>query len=75
MIPPCMHCQRPIEDHTAMPSGRDSQCPDGSGRVFDVMFTINPAAAEFVKENLDKSPEELTQMWIDKVCNQKKAST
>lgn len=65
-MPPCMNCQQPFEAHTVLPGGRDRACPDGKN-TFNCEFQISAEAAAFVKANLDKSPEELTKLWIDRV--------
>ncbi|HSX23378.1 MAG TPA: hypothetical protein VLE97_11445 [Gaiellaceae bacterium] len=64
--PTCMHCGEPLEAHTPLPGGRDSACRDGKN-TFNFEFQINPEVAEFVKANLDKPPEELTRLWIERV--------
>lgn len=61
----CMHCNLRFDDHDVRPDG-DRACRDGKN-TFNVVFEINPAVGEFIKENLDKSPEELADLWIDKV--------
>lgn len=66
MSVPCMHCNQSFEDHTPTPDGKDSTCPDGKN-TYNFEFQINPEVAKFVQENLDKSPQELTTMWIDRV--------
>jgi len=65
MIPNCMHCQQPLEAHTPRPDG-NSTCADGKN-TFNFEFQIDPEAAAYVKANMDKSPEELTQDWIERI--------
>lgn len=60
-----MHCQQPHEAHTLQPDG-DSACPDGKN-TFNFEFQINPEVAAYVQANMDKSPEELTQGWIEHI--------
>lgn len=60
----CINCNRPFDEHAAV--GGDRVCP-GSRSTFNVVFEANPEVVDFVKANLDKSPEELTRMWIDRV--------
>jgi len=64
-LPNCMHCQQPLEAHVPRPDGNRA-CPDGKN-TFNFTLQINPEAIEYVKANLDKSPSELAQGWIDKV--------
>lgn len=54
MIPQCMHCQRPFEDH-AMDEAKRARCPDGSGRNFDFMFTVT-------KEGIDRLERTVANM-------------
>lgn len=64
-VPPCMNCQQPFAAHPPLPSG-DRACPDGRN-TFNCEFQISEEVAEFVRANLDKSPEELTRLWIERV--------
>jgi hypothetical protein len=63
-VPNCMNCGQPFEAHTR--NGRDSLCPDGKN-TFNFEFEISPEAAEFVKQNMDKSSKELADMWIERI--------
>lgn len=71
-VPPCMNCRQPFAAHASLPNG-DRACPDGQG-TFDCEFQISEEAAEFVRANLDKTPEELTRLWIERVRNKTLAS-
>lgn len=69
--PNCMHCQQPLEAHTPRSDG-DSTCPDGKN-TFNFEFQISSEAAAYVQANLDKSPEELTQGWIERIRTRDRA--
>lgn len=64
-LPPCMNCQLPFEQHTRRADGRSS-CPRGD-KTFDFEFQVNPEVTAFVEENLDRSPEDLVELWTDRV--------
>ncbi len=58
----CERCKERSEKH---PLGK---CPDGKG-----MFTwkVSNELLDFVRENSDLSPKQLTEKWIERVRNRK----
>ena len=68
----CSNCNAPFDQHVELPNG-NRQCADG-GR-FDFVFQVNPEVVDFVKENLDKPPDGLAAMWIDRVRQRRRCAT
>ena len=68
MILACMHCGGEFDQH--MERGNERWCRDGQRR-FNVEFQVNPEVVDFLKEHPDKSTEELTEMWIERVTKRK----
>lgn len=60
----CCNCNKPFDEHADRDGTR--VCPGGAS-TFNYVFQASPEVIDFVKANLDKSPEELTRMWIDRV--------
>ena len=70
--PVCMHCQQPFQAHTRR-GDDDPLCPDGKN-TFNFEFQISPEAAAYVQANMDKSPNELAQGWIEQVRQRERAA-
>lgn len=66
--PACMHCGEAFEQHVVCDD--DRWCRDGM-HTFNCVFHVNPEVIDFLREHPDKSPEELTAMWIDRVTTRK----
>ena len=65
---PCLHCGEEFNQHEVR--GTERWCRDGQRR-FNFALQPNPEVIDFLKEHPDKSTEELTEMWIDRVTKRK----
>ena len=64
-----MRCGEEFDQHEAR--GNERWCRDGQHR-FNVKFHAAPEVIDFLKKNLDKSSEELADLWIERVTTRRK---